>query len=98
MVSDQLTFFLSFAAVFGALAWYLLRLEREVNDLQERLRDAEAGAAMPATDGDRQDGPGIAGAEGPAEGGPRPGDADSSGGANDPDAANAKNRHTEDRS
>ncbi len=41
MVRDATTFFLSFAAVFGVLGWYLLRLERHVTRLRDRV-DAAA--------------------------------------------------------
>ena len=40
MVSDATTFFLSFAAVFGGLGWYLLRLDLQVRDLERRLGEA----------------------------------------------------------
>ncbi len=42
MVSDNTTFFLSFATVFGFLGWYLWHLERKVDAMRRRLDDAEA--------------------------------------------------------
>lgn len=38
MASDATTFFWSFAAVFGGLAYYLLRLDLQVRALERRLR------------------------------------------------------------
>jgi CcmD family protein len=42
MVSDQLTFFLSFLAVFAGLAAYLWHLDRAARRLEARLATLEA--------------------------------------------------------
>lgn len=42
MPADTTTFFLSFATVFGGIAWMLLHMERRARRLEERLRDVEA--------------------------------------------------------
>lgn len=58
MVNDATTFFLSFAAVFGGLAYYLLRLERSVRDLERRLaalQHADASTTVKDPDGDAGD-------------------------------------------
>ncbi|MEA3136008.1 MAG: hypothetical protein QOJ26_1673 [Thermoplasmata archaeon] len=44
MVSDQLTFFLSFLAVFAGLAAYLWHLDRAARRLEARLATLEATA------------------------------------------------------
>lgn len=44
MPSDALTFFLSFLAVFGGLAAYLWRLDRQARRLERRVETLEAAA------------------------------------------------------
>lgn len=51
MASDALTFLLGFTFVFGALALYLVRLERRARALEERL------AALAAHDDAAKEGP-----------------------------------------
>ncbi len=53
MVSDNLTFFLSFATVFGALGWYLWHLDRKIDAMRRRLDDVAAATAK-KPDGDKR--------------------------------------------
>ena len=48
MPSDNLTFLIGFAAIFGALGWYLWHLERQVAALRQRVDDAEHAAGEDA--------------------------------------------------
>lgn len=44
MINDTTTFFLAFLALFGGIAWYLLRLDRDARALEQRLALLEARA------------------------------------------------------
>lgn len=47
MPADATTFFLGFAAVFGALGWYLWHLERKVDDVCRRVEALAVRAPEP---------------------------------------------------